>query len=152
MTAVMNPYDALYTNLKNRFTVIHDSKECTVGDFMLMKAGKATAPTSAVAVVVPKEEHHALATIATFVGDKLTVKTPPVKDKTIRRFPLRTSASALLSSVASCALVFAFGVIALTSGNEVANLSAEEDSSYTESYTESGETVEDEVLDESYSE
>ena len=41
MTAVANPYEALYTNLKNRFTVIHDGKECTVGDFMLMKAGKA---------------------------------------------------------------------------------------------------------------
>ena len=104
MTTVANPYDALYTNLKNRFTVIHDGKECTVGDFMLMKAGKsekAEKNSTALSVVNANTEHHALATIACYVNDKLTVKNPPVKDKTIRRFPIKTSASALLSSVAA---------------------------------------------------
>ena len=111
MTAVANPYDALYTNLKNRFTVIHDGKECTVGDFMLMKAGKtekAEKNSTALSVVNANSEHHALATIACYVNDKLTVKNPPVKDKTIRRFPIRTSMSAALSAVASCALVISW--------------------------------------------
>lgn len=127
MTAVANPYDALYTNLKNRFTVIHDGKECTVGDFMLIKAGKAEKNTSALTVVSVAHEHHALATIADYVNDKLTVKNPPVKDKTIRRFPIKTSASALLSSVAACALVMSCGIFALTGGKDAAGLSLERD-------------------------
>lgn len=128
MTTVSNPYDALYTNLKNRFTVIHDGKECTVGDFMLMKAGKATAASN-LPVVTVANHNNTLATIAHFVEDKLTVKNPPVKDRTIRRFPLKTSASALLSSVAACALVMSCGIFALTGNDEVANLSAQNDSS-----------------------
>ena len=114
MTTVANPYDALYTNLKNRFTVIHDGKECTVGDFMLMKAGKsekAEKNSTALSVVNANTEHHALATIACYVNDKLTVKNPPVKDKTIRSFPLRASASAFLTASVACAFVLSFGVI-----------------------------------------
>ncbi len=131
MTAVTNPYDALYTNLKNRFTVIHDGKECTVGDFMLIKAGKAEKNSSALTVVSVAHEHHALASIADYVNDKLTVKNPPVKDKTIRRFPIKTSASALLSSVAACALVMSCGIFALTGGKDAAGLSLErEDTGY----------------------
>ncbi len=140
MTAVANPYDALYTNLKNRFTVIHDGKECTVGDFMLIKAGKAEKNSSALTVVSVAHEHNTLATIADYVNDKLTVKNPPVKDKTIRRFPIKTSASALLSSVAACALVMSCGIFALTGGKDASGLSLErEDSSY-----EYVESVEDE--------
>ena len=117
MTAVANPYDALYTNLKNRFTVIHDGKECTVGDFMLIKAGKAEKNTSALTVVSVAHEHHALATIADYVNDKLTVKKAPVKDKTIRSFPFRTSASAILSATAACALVLSCGIFSLSGKN-----------------------------------
>ena len=137
MTAVANPYEALYTNLKNRFTVIHDGKECTVGDFMLMKAGKtekAEKNSTALSVVNANSEHHALATIACYVNDKLTVKNPPVKDKTIRRFPIKTSASALLSSVAACALVMSCGIFALSGSKDASGLSLEN--------TEAGEYVE----------
>ncbi len=137
MTTVSNPYDALYTNLKNRFTVIHDGKECTVGDFMLMKAGKAAKSSNLPVVTVADRTGTTLATIAHFVEDKLTVKNPPVKDRTIRRFPLKTSASALLSSVAACALVMSCGIFALSGGDEVANLSAQrEESSYNETVEE----------------
>ena len=143
MTAVANPYDALYTNLKNRFTVIHDGKECTVGDFMLMKAGKAAASSNLPVVTVADRTGTTLATIAHFVEDKLTVKNPPAKDRTIRRFPLKTSASALLSSVAACALVMSCGIFALSGGDEVANLSAQrEESSYNQTVEEIP-TVED---------
>ena len=142
MTTVSNPYDALYTNLKNRFTVIHDGKECTVGDFMLMKAGKAASSNLPV-VTVADRTGTTLATIAHFVEDKLTVKNPPAKDRTIRRFPLKTSASALLSSVAACALVMSCGIFALSGGDEVANLSAQrEESSYNQTVEEIP-TVED---------
>lgn len=145
MTAVANPYDALYTNLKNRFTVIHDGKECTVGDFMLIKAGKAEKNNTSLTVVNVANERNALVSIAEYVNDKLTVKNPPVKDKTIRRFPIKTSASALLSSVAACALVMSCGVFALTGGKDVSGLSLERDGSgydYVET-VEDDEIVED---------
>ena len=61
MTSTINQYDALYTNLKNQFTVIYNGNECTVGDFMLMKANKksqsnlpvaATHKTTSIATIV----------------------------------------------------------------------------------------------------
>lgn len=131
MTTVMNPYDALYTNLKNRFTVIHEGKECTVADFMLMKAGKSTAQNSTLPVV-KTYERTALSTIADFVEEKLTVKNPPVKETTIRHFPIKTSISALLSSVAACALVLSCGIFALSGGITNAISAKAEDSSYVE--------------------
>ena len=143
MTAVANPYEALYTNLKNRFTVIHDGKECTVGDFMLMKAGKtekAEKNSTALSVVNGNTEHNAIATIACYVNDKLTVKNPPVKDKTIRRFPIKTSASALLSSVAACALVMSCGIFALSGNKDASGLSLENTESYEYVETVDGET------------
>ena len=131
MTTVINPYDALYTNLKNRFTVIHEGKECTVADFMLMKAGKSTAANSSLPVV-KTYERTTLSTIASYVGDKLTVKNPPVKETTIRHFPVKTSVSALLSSVAACALVLSCGIFALRGGIGNALSAKTEDSSYVE--------------------
>ena len=41
----------------------------------------------------------AVANVVSYINDKLTIKEPPVKDKTIRAFPFRASASALLSAV-----------------------------------------------------
>ena len=102
MTSVMNPYDALYTNLKNQFTVIYNGAECTVGDFMLMKANKRSESSLPIATTA---RNTSLSTIVEYVNDKLTVKKAPVKDQTIRSFPFRTSISALLSASAACALV-----------------------------------------------
>ena len=141
MTSVMNPYDALYTNLKNQFTVIYNGNECTVGDFMLMKANKKSESNLPVAAT------HKTASIATFVeyvNDKLTVKTAPVKDKTIKRFPLRTSFSALLSATAACALILSCGIFALTGAKNLGvNPYVAENTSYTETY--SAEEIETEV-------
>lgn len=110
---------------------------------MLMKAGKAAASSNLPVVTVADRTGTTLATIAHFVEDKLTVKNPPAKDRTIRRFPLKTSASALLSSVAACALVMSCGIFALSGGDEVANLSAQrEESSYNQTVEEIP-TVED---------
>ena len=36
----VNAYEALYTNMKNRFTVVNDNSEYSLGEYMLMKAGK----------------------------------------------------------------------------------------------------------------
>ena len=100
MTAISNPYDALYTKLKNRLTVVHDNCEYTFGEYMLMKAGK-NARNENMPVVARANESRAVSSIIDFVNEKLTAKNPPRKEKTMRRFPLRTSASTLLSAAAA---------------------------------------------------
>lgn len=143
MTSVMNPYDALYTNLKNQFTVIYNGTECTVGDFMLMKANKRSESSLPIATSVRTTS---LSTIVEYVNDKLTVKKAPVKDQTIRSFPFRTSISALLSATAACALVLSCGIFSLSgaSGINVPHTAEKPDTVYTENYT--PEQVEDEVI------
>jgi hypothetical protein len=139
----MNPYDALYTNLKNQFTVIYNGTECTVGDFMLMKANKRSESSLPIATSVRTTS---LSTIVEYVNDKLTVKKAPVKDQTIRSFPFRTSISALLSATAACALVLSCGIFSLSgaSGINVPHTAEKPDTGYTENYT--PEQVEDEVI------
>lgn len=133
MAAITNPYDALYTNLKNRFTVIYDGSECTVGEYMLAKANKKQNAASSLAVRATVSRTSALTTFAKYVNDKLTLKNAPEKNKTMRRFPLRTSASSVFSAVAACALVFSFGILTLKSTPVAAPYTA--DASEVESYT-----------------
>ena len=119
-----NAYDALYENMKNRFTVVNDGSEYTLGEYMLMKA--ANKPESAKLPVATKSAvtraDNAVALFVSYVNDKLTIKQPPVKDKTIRAFPFRTSLSALLSAVVACTFTLCFGIIGarmLSSDNTV---------------------------------
>lgn len=149
MTSVMNPYDALYTNLKNQFTVIYNGTECTVGDFMLMKANKRSESSLPIATSVRTTS---LSTIVEYVNDKLTVKKAPVKDQTIRSFPFRTSISALLSATAACALVLSCGIFSLSgaSGVNVPQTAEKPETSYAETYT--PEEIEDEVIYENITE
>ena len=144
MNSVMNPYDALYTNLKNQFTVIYNGAECTVGDFMLMKANKKS--ESSLPIATTSLRTTSLATIVEYVNDKLTVKQAPVKDKTIKSFPFRTSASALLSATAACALVLSCGIFSLTgeSGANVPQTANKNDAQYIESV--SPELIENEDI------
>lgn len=139
----MNPYDALYTNLKNQFTVIYNGTECTVGDFMLMKANKKSESSLPIATTSVKTT--SLATIVEYVNDKLTVKQAPAKDKTIKRFPLRTSISALLSATAACALILSCGIFSLSgaSGANTPKTAEKPEESYVESFT--PEIVEEEL-------
>ena len=136
MTATINnPYDALYTNLKNQFIVIYQGAECTVGDFMRMKANKKSESSLPIATTTAKST--SLSTIVEYVNDKLTVKQAPIKDKTIKSFPMRTSVSALLSATAACALVLSCGIFSLSgaSGLNTPKTAEKPDTSYTESFT-----------------
>lgn len=146
MTTITNPYDALYTNLKNRFTVIHEGCECTLGDYMLIKAGKRQTSESSLAITTTASHESKLSTIVSYVSDKLTVKNAPEKNKTIRRFPLRTSMSSIFSAVAACALVFSFGILALTGGPTVVprTVDASEIETRVPEYDE--DTTEDEIV------
>ncbi len=115
MTTVTNPYDALYTNLKNQFTVIYNGSECTVGDFMRLKAMKKSESKLPISCTYTKTK--SLANIVDYVSDKLVVKNAPIKDKTIRHFPLRTSLSSLLSATAACAMILSCGIFAFANRN-----------------------------------
>ena len=107
-----NSYDTLYENLKNRYTVVNDGSEYTLGEFMLMKARKkANEPTHANLPVAKTKSERAVAQIVNFVSDTLTIKKPPVKDKTIRAFPLRASFSAFLSAAVACSFILCFCVV-----------------------------------------
>ena len=141
MAAITNPYDSLYTNLKNRFTVIYDGSECTVGDYMLAKAGKKQNAASSLAIRTTVSRTPALTTFAKYVNDKLTLKSAPEKNKTMRRFPLRTSASSVFSAVAACALVFSFGILTLKSAPVTAPYTA--DASEVEAYTPAEDTIDE---------
>lgn len=108
-----NSYDKLYESMKNRFTVINNNKEYTLGDYMLMKAGKKKEESNlpvAQRTTAGKGER-AVAMIVSYVNDKLLIKEPPAKDKTIRAFPFRASASAFLSAMVACSFVLSFGLI-----------------------------------------
>lgn len=109
-------YDRLYENMKTRFTVVNDNSEYTLGDYMRIQAAKKANRSTAVAVRGVRGEG-ALVSVINYVADKLTVKTPAEKDKTIRRFPVRASASAFLSAVAACSLVLSIGIIGARSLN-----------------------------------
>lgn len=132
MTTTMNAYDSLYTNLKQQFTVIHNGQECTVGDFMRMKASKRD--ESALPITTTTARNTSLATVVEYINDKLTVKQAPVKDKTIKNFPFRTSLSAILSATAACALIFSCGVFALK-GNTLPYTAEAEGTDYVETVT-----------------
>ena len=114
MTQTTNTYDKLYENMKQRFTVSADNTEYTIGEYMLMRADakktESTALPVAVQTAVTKSEI-AVSGIVSFVDDKLTIKQPPVKDKTIRAFPFRASASAFLTASVACAFVLSFALI-----------------------------------------
>ena len=126
MTQTTNNYDKLYENMKQRFTVSCENGEYSIGEYMLMKADvkkiDATLPVALRSNATKSEV--AVANLVSFVNDKLTIKEPPVKDKTIRAFPLRASASAFLSAAVACAFVFSFALVgarALSAASTAAN-------------------------------
>ena len=114
MTQTNNSYDKLYENMRQRFTVSCDNTEYTLGEYMLMKADSKKSDDAArpvaVMTAVSKSEM-AVSGIVSFVDDKLTIKQPPVKDKTIRSFPFRASASAFLTASVACAFILSFVLI-----------------------------------------
>ena len=118
--------------MRSRFTVESENCEYTLGEYMLMKADvKKTDAALPVALrSTATKSEVAVASIVSFVNDKLTVKAEPEKDKTIRTFPLRASASAFLSASVACALILSFALIGVKSvgisENALAEVSASE--------------------------
>lgn len=114
MTQTTNNYDKLYLNMKQRFTVSQNDTTYTLGEYMLMKADGKKSENAALPVAVMSavtKSELAVTNIVSFVDDKLTIKQPPVKDKTIRAFPFRASASAFLTASVACAFLLSFVLI-----------------------------------------
>ena len=114
MNTTTDRYDQLLNTMKSRFTVDNNGDDCTLGEYMRIKANIKKEENALVvaknAAVIAKGER-AVGALVSYVNDKLTIKTPPAKDRTIRAFPFRTSASALLSASIVCAFIFSFCVI-----------------------------------------
>ena len=106
MATYTNAYDRLYNNMKNAFTVVNDNCESTLGEYMIRHA-RAQRGTNLPATTMQKD--NAIAALYSYVNDKLTIKTPPAKDKTIKAFPIRSCAAALLSAVVVCTVVLSYG-------------------------------------------
>jgi hypothetical protein len=120
MTQTTNNYDKLYNNMKQRFTISQNDTEYTLGEYMLMRADSKKTETTALPVAVQTavtRSEVAVSNIVSFVDDKLTIKQPPVKDKTIRAFPFRASASAFLTASVACAFLLSFVLIGAKSMN-----------------------------------
>ena len=120
-------YDKLYNNMVKKFTVEKDNTEYSLGDYMLMKAqSKKNALTTAESTALTAKSAHehkygTLAAVFSYINDKLTVKEAPVRNKTMRSFPLRTSLTALCSALIVCGLVIScclFGVSNSAIGND----------------------------------
>ena len=107
-----NVYEDLYINMKNKFTVSSGDGEYTLGDYMRMKAS-ANSATSNLPALKSNASSTRIAAVFSYVNDKLTVKKAPVKDKTIRAFPFRTSAAAFLSALVVCTMVFTYGLFSV---------------------------------------
>ncbi len=100
-----NVYEKLYADTKTAFTIVKNDKQYSLGEYMLMKAGNKNLPAE-------RNKNNGLSIVSksfSYIKERLTVKNPPHKEKTIKRFPLRTTASALLSAVVVCSLALSFG-------------------------------------------
>ena len=68
----VNAYDKLYNNMKSRFTVVGDNAEYTLGEYMLMKAGKKTASSKLPVTKSEAANQTAVTAFFKYVNDKLT--------------------------------------------------------------------------------
>lgn len=120
-----NVYEKLYANTKASFTIVKNDKQYSLGEYMLMKAGNKNLPAERNA----NTGNNIVLKSFSYIKEKLTVKNPPNKDRTIKKFPLRTTASALLSAVVVCSLVLSFGVFSGKNIHSKAPLAVEPETS-----------------------
>jgi hypothetical protein len=109
-------YEKLYSNMVKKFTVEKDNNDYKLGEYMLMKAdaGKTAESSNLPVAAHVSAQTTAISAFFSYVSDKLTIKEAPVRDKTIRSFPFRTSIAAFCSALVMCAMVVccaAFGLV-----------------------------------------
>ncbi|HBJ19044.1 MAG TPA: hypothetical protein DDY70_04825 [Clostridiales bacterium] len=105
-----NAYEALYRNMKNRFTVVSGNNEYTLGGYMRMKAKEQTENT-ALPMEIQATRPTALRAVASYINEKLLVKELPAPEKTTRAFPFRAALAALCSALLLSSVVVSFAAI-----------------------------------------
>ena len=119
-------YEALYNNMKSKFTVVNDNGEFTLGEYMSMKASEKRT-SSMLPATKANTEKNSIAAVISYVNEKLKVKKAPEKDKTMRSFPFRTSCAAFLSAVVACALIFSYGIFTVGTRYNAPTVDAHDD-------------------------
>ena len=110
MATSMNAYDRLYSNMKTRFTVVNGNNEYSLGEYMLLKAGKKKEAATLPATASTLKQLSPVRSFISYVNDKLMVKEAPAKDKVIRAFPFRTTAAAVISALLVCTFAVSYGL------------------------------------------
>ena len=133
-----NAYETLYKNMKSKFTVVSENSEYTLGEYMLKKANP-NENVSNLPATRTESQNRSLSAIFSYVNEKLTVKKPPVREKVMRKFPLRTTAAAFLTGIVGCALMLTYGIFALNAAGNTVPTVETEDISVTEEIEEINE-------------
>lgn len=104
-------YDRLYLNMKENLTV--ENSDCTLGEFMLMKAAEKKQEAALPVAIRPSasRSERTVALVCNYIEDKLTIKAEPEKDTVIRSFPLRTTAAAFLCAIVVSTFIVSISVI-----------------------------------------
>ena len=110
MGATLNRYNTLYENMRRNFTVTSGDCQYSLGAYMRMKANEETHEAS-LPVTIEKKPLTALVSIREYISEKLAVRVAPSPEKTLQRFPLRTSLAACLSALAICTLLFSGAIL-----------------------------------------
>lgn len=118
MATSMNAYERLYNNMKTRFTVVNGESECSLGEYMLIKAGKKKESSALPVANATLRQPSAVVSFVNYINDRLMVKEAPAKDKVMRAFPFRTAAAAVLSALLVCTFVVSYGAASLNSATE----------------------------------
>jgi len=136
-------YEKLYVNMKNSYTIVEGSETYSLGSYMTMKANaKEEVDNAMLPVIKSKGEARPMAAFFSYVNDKLTVKKEPVKDKTIRAFPFRTSLASLVCALLVCALILSYGVFTFDSSSDMPSTVEAGDVP-----AQSVETIDDQIID-----
>ena len=121
----INVYEDLYNKMKNNYIVVNENREYSLGDYMRMRADQKSEASNLPVAKTKASGEVIVSSFFKYVNDKLTLKSAPAKDKTIRRFPLRTSLAAMLSAVIACTLIISYGIVALRGANSALPATAE---------------------------
>lgn len=126
-----NVYEKLYADTKATFTIVKNDKQYSLGEYMRMKAGNKLNSSA-------KSTGNIVTSSFSYLKEKFAAKKASAKNGTMKKFPMRTAASALLSAVIVCSLVLSLGVFSGKNINSEAPIIVEPESSEasTETYTE----------------
>ncbi len=137
-------YGKLYSDMVKLFAVKQDGKDdICLGDYMRSRATETKQLEAAKAkrtkksnlpVAAKQNETRAITAFFSYVNERLTVKQAPVRDKTIRRFPLRTALSSAFCAFIICAVMALYGIVGIHGGDN-ASIANEPEYEYSEDYT-----------------